>query len=236
MAMGQPHTHSHLSGQLHVQIPVTVSGQFNLSSASSDNDIPPFAMPAVPSNNNGYRAYSSTAGLASLMAPVSLGLAVPRVPNDMCQGWSQESSPQGSTPSPQFSPPASYTEELRPCGSNVRSCFPPRHPAHTLNASVLPFVASAIPNVQNPPNGTPQQLTEEEMWEICQNLWLEFDGQQPPHAEAEMSQPLRLKWNRFLHMPRSMMGRKLAGKWDDNKVKTEETGTVRSIKSAPSIL
>lgn len=235
MAIGQPLTHGQLSGQLHVQIPVTVSGQFNLSSATTENDIPPYALQTAPLNNNGYHAYSSTAGLASLVAPLSLGLAAPGPSGNMAQNWFQESAPQGLTPSPQFSPTVPYPEEFRR-RSSVQPSIPRRHPAHTLNASVLPIVAAAIPSFQAPPNGAAQQPTDDQLREMYES-WVSFDGQQSSYANGEIPYPHRLKWNRFWQIPRGKMGRKMAGKWDDNdKIKTEKPESAKSIKSAPSIL
>lgn len=43
----------------------------------------------------------------------------------------------------------------------------------------------------------------------------------------------------MLHLPRNMVGRKLAGQWDKEREvagKIEEIETVKSIRSAPSIL
>ena len=68
-------------------------------------------------------------------------------------------------------------------------------------------------------------------------MWLELDGRPPTPAPTGISVPVRLRWNRLLSIPRSMRGRKLAGKWDEERrVKTEEFEGVKSIKTAPSIL
>jgi hypothetical protein len=111
---------------------------------------------------------------------------------------------------------------------------PPRHPAHTLNSGILPIISAAIPHWQSPSS----DVTDEEFssadweadWTRYQQEWLQFEGQEPTPV---------LKWNRMLHLPRNTVGRKLAGKWDNERegtAKIEEIETIKSIKSAPSIL
>jgi hypothetical protein len=237
LAIAQPLTTRAVSGQLNIQIPVTVSGGgegFNLSSATSDPETP-FGFPS-PTQFGGYRPYSSAAGFASLMNPVSFGIAMPTANYNIVQTWSsQQESPSPQT-SPEYSSETTSPEEFTQDTIPVCPCIPPRHPAHTLNASILPFISSAIPSF--PPTTTPDEpLTEEAVWELCQKMWLELDGQPSAPAQNEFSEHVRLRWNRLFSIPRSMRGRKLAGKWDDaRRVKTEEFEGVKSIKTAPSIL
>ena len=222
LAIGQPA----LSGQLNIQIPVTVSGGgrgFNLSSANSDVDMP-FAFPS-PTQFGGCAPYSTQTGFASIMNPVSI-----------VQTWaSQQESPSPQT-SPEFSSAMTSPEEFKQEDTiPVCPCIPSRHPAHTLNASILPFIGSAIPHF--PSSTSDATLTEEEVWELCQNMWLELDERPATPAPKGFSVPVRLRWNRLFSIPRSMKGRKLAGKWDDSmRVKTDEFDGVKSIKTAPSIL
>jgi hypothetical protein len=217
IAVGQPGA---FSGQLHVQIPVTLSGGFNLSSANSDIENPfSFASP----NGTGYRPYSSAAGIASIMNPLSLGVTMQRhdFNDNIVRTWSSSESPECSSD-------LSYPEEIEPRDNSIRPCIPPRHPAHTLNASILPFVQSAIPHFPDPPT---EPLTDEENWQLLQRLWLELDGRPSTPTGNGLAIPVRLKWNRLLHIPRCMIGRKLAGKWDK-----EDSEVVQSIKTAPSVL
>ena len=115
-------------------------------------------------------------------------------------------------------------------------CIPPRHPAHTLDASIFQFAGAGITNFPSTTTSN-EQLTEEQAWELCQNMWLEFDERPSTPTPTGFSVPVRLKWNRLLSVPRSMKKRKLAGKWDEaSRVKTEEFEGVKSVKTAPSII
>jgi hypothetical protein len=233
LAIAQPLTSRALTGQLNIQIPVTltegVGGGFNLSSANSDIETP-FAFPC-PTQYGGCRP---CAAYSSVMNPVSFGM--PSLDYSVVQTWpSPQESPSPQT-SPEYSSQMTSPEEFKPEDTTpVWPCISPRHPAHTLNASVLPFINSAIPNL---PSTTlsDDQLTEEQVWELCQNMWLELDAQPSAPAPNRFQLPVRLRWNRIFSIPRSMRGRKLAGKWDDTmSAKTEEFEGVKSIKTAPSL-
>jgi hypothetical protein len=239
MAIAQPLSSAHLAGQLNIQIPVAVS-HFNLSGSghSADREMSfTFQSTNASPTSPGYKPYSSAAGFASMMSPVSLGFAVPQSDFPIVRTWSQDETstpPYSSSTEP--SPAPSTPVEFKNPGTS-RPCPPPRHPGHTLTATILPFVNSAIPNMQGAPNTSP--LTEEEMWEMCQQLYLQLDGRSPTPAETEFIPfPMRLRLNRLLRMPRNMVGRKLAGTWEDGEetnVKKDVEST-KSIKSAPSIL
>lgn len=229
MAIAQPATTSSMAGQLHVQIPVTLSqmhdGSLSLTSANSDKDIPPFAFQSPrtpPQSAAGYRPYSSTAGFASLMSPLSLGIAVPCSDGDIVRTWSQQPSPPRPEPipSPQLSPRTSFCPAI-----------PPRHPAHTLNTYVLPIISSAIPNMPTPPESDTMFSDEEDeqLWEAFRQ-WIDFEGSRPGERR------LLLKFNRALYKPRNKIGRKLAGKWDEESKIKKEDESVKSIKTAPSII
>lgn len=237
LAIAQPLTSRVLSGQLNIQIPVTVSGggAFNLSSANSDTDMP-FAFPS-PTQFGGRLPYSTQPGYASLKNSVSLNITTPPSDYTTAQSWSPQQEFPSPQSSPEFSSEMTSPEEFKPQDTiPVCPCIPPRHPAHTLNATILPFVSSMIPNLPSPT--TPDdRLTEDQVWELCQNMWLELDERPSTPASNGISLPVRLRWNRLLSIPRSMRGRKLAGKWDDEKrVKTEEFEGIKSIKTAPSVL
>jgi hypothetical protein len=235
VAIGQPLT----SGALQIQIPVTAMGGYSLSSANSDQETP-----LAPSPVNEYRPYSSTSAVASVMNPLSLGrLKMPNHTDFIVQTWS---SPVNNTPaqtsfsnntsplmssnntSPEYSSSDTFSPEILHLDTiPLRPSIPARHPAHTLSASILPFVSSAIPNFQEV---DAEPIADDNLWEACQQLWLQFERPSTP----------RLKWNRLLHKPRSMIGRKLAGKWedeDDSKGKSEDDPkSIKSVKTAPSIL
>lgn len=235
VAIGQPRT----TGALQIQIPVNIStGRgYNLSSANDEPETPfGFTSPTT----NGYRPYPGTAGIAPIMNPFQLGIAtMPNHKDFIVQTWSPTNTPNTS---PEDSSTISSPETL---SCNTNACIPPRHPVHTLNASILPFVNSALPHFENPPSSS-EPTPEEDWWEVCQNMWLQLDRRPSTHSSQCQSGvtavppvPLRLKWNRLLHIPRSMVGKKLAGKWDDDmKVKAEEEALkpVKSIMSAPGVL
>ena len=235
LAIAQPLTSRALTGQLNIQIPVTLTegggGGFNLSSANSDTEMP-FAFPC-PTQYGGCRPY---AAYSSVMNPVSFDITMPSLDYSIVQNWpSPQESPSPQT-SPEYSSQMTSPEEFKPQDTiPVCPCIPPRHPAHTLNASVLPFIGSAIPNL-TPITTSDDQLTEEQVWELYQNMYLELDGQ-PSAVPNRFQLPIRLRWSRLFSIPSSMKGRKLAGKWDDTmRVKTEEFEGVKSIKTAPSLL
>jgi hypothetical protein len=224
-----------VSGRLHLDIPLSFprDAEFNLSTDTGCTLTSP--------NHNGYMPFSTSAGFASFMSPVSrsLGFALPHNTDGSQQTWSQSSSPQTTSPEPS-SGMGSPFEVRSQCG--MPPIAPPRHPAHTLNAGILPIISAAIPNFQNPtPDMTDEEFSSEEWeneWTRYQQEWLQLEGQE---STPPLTIPLRLqllKWNRVLHIPRNMVGRKLAGKWNDDEMKgkIEEIATVKSVKTAPSIL
>jgi hypothetical protein len=242
LAIAQPLTSGPFSAQLQVQIPVKLSGGLNLSSVRPDHEMPfTLSSPITPSNPSGYPAYSSLAGFASLMSPVSLGIAVPQRNPNIAQPWSSQSSAasQCSATSPEFSPEASPSPELGRRDS-LRPALPPHHPAHTLNASILGIVNSALPHypASDTENAETSSASEDESWEECQRAWLQFHETSPGDTEHGMLNPFRLPLNRLLHIPKSTAGRKLAGKWDEDilRATTGKQEREKSIKSAPSIL
>jgi hypothetical protein len=84
-----------------------------------------------------------------------------------------------------------------------------------------------------------EMFTDEQMWALFEETYLQFDnGSQIAVTEEQRnSGPFRLKWNRLLHVPRSMRKKARAGVWsDDLKVKKEDPESIQSLKSAPSIL
>ena len=182
LAIAQPLTSCALSGQLNIQIPVTVSGDgggFNLSSANSDTEMP-FGFPS-PTQFGGHRPYSAYAGFASLMNPVSFGITMPTSDYNIVQPWSPQQESSSSQTSPGFSSGMTSPEEFKQDSIPVCPCIPPRHPAHTLNASILPIISSAIPSF--PLSTTSDdQLAEEKGWEYYQNMWLELDERPPTPA------------------------------------------------------
>lgn len=217
VAIGQPLT----AGALQIQIPANRAREFNLSSANSDQSF------AFPSPTTGDRPYSA-AGFASIISPQ---LSMPNHNDFIVRTWSTSDNTSPEDSSEMSSPEIT--------GQNIL-CFPPCHSLHTLNATILPFVSSVIPNV--PQELDAESLTDEELWEGYQQCWLQLDHTQTTPRPLRNTAPLRLKWNRICQVPRSMLRRKLAGKWDhnDEDMKIEfgekDPKPVQSIKSAPSIL
>lgn len=224
-------------GQLQVRIPITFSQhsqpEFNLSSHCQDRNC------AFTSPTDGFRPYSATAGLANLMQPVSLGISIPSSDRGLMPNCWQQTSPSAQSTSPEPSSSMYSPSEITRASSMEPPTPPPRHPAQALTHAFLPIIRTAIPQTQaeeSPNAGFPPEMPEE--WQREWEEWCRLED--PP------SNPARLQWqkfNRLLHIPRIMMGKKLAGKWEDDaqstKSKIEELDgrkSLQSIQTAPSIL
>jgi hypothetical protein len=265
MAIGQPLSAPPLQIQIPANLQHGGGDRsYNLSSAGSDTQMPsPFASPTIPfptpthytSTSHGFRPHSITSGFASLMSPMSLGITHHAVETcSVVRAWSQHSTTRVSPVSLEQSPelPSCEKAEQQAPQECMKPCIPARHPLHSLATSVLPIVRSQIPKVHDDepaesPCGeemstaeqTPidqEMYTDDQMWALWEETYLQFDNG-PQVDEETNSGPLRLKWNRLLHVPRSMRKKALAGVWsDDLKIKKEDPESIQSLKSAPSIL
>ena len=260
MAIGQPLA----SVPLQIQIPTNLqqcgSPTYNLSSGNSDTQMPiPFPSPKIPCyTGTGYRPHSITSGFASLMSPMSLGITHAVETRSVVHTWSQHSTTAKVVPvSLESSPelPSCDKFESQDTQEIKEPCIPSRHPLHTLATSLLPIVRSQVPKVhENESTESPmtdemstderspvdeEMYSEEQMWALWEDLYLQFDNgdQMAVPVEQASPGPFRLKWNRLLHVPRSMRKKAAAGIWDDDvKIKKEDPDSIRSLKSAPSIL
>ena len=276
MAIGQPLS----SAPLQIQIPANLSGGngcYNLSSASSDTQMPiPFPSPTIPfptpthykSTSNGFQPHSISSGFAHLMSPMSLGITHHVETCSVVRTWSQHSTPGVSPVSLKSSPEVRSCEKVEPqdLRESTIPCIPARHPLHSLATSVLPILRSQIPKVhdadpvespsdeemsteeQTPideemstEEQTPidqEMFTDEQMWALWEDMYLQFDNgpQIAVTEEQRNSGPFRLKWNRLLHVPRSMRKKARAGVWSDDLKVKEDPESIQSLKSAPSIL
>ena len=226
--------------------------------------IVPFPSPTIPCfTNNGYRPHSITSGFASLMSPMSLGIThhvVDTATVETCsvvRTWSQHSIPRAPPASLESSPelPSCVKVEPQDRQESVKPIIPVRHPLHTLASAMLPIVRSQIPQVhEDEPMESPSEEevstaeqtpidqdmnSDEQLWALWEDLYLQFDNgpQIAVPDEPRNSGPFRLKWNRLLHVPRSMQKKTVAGVWpDDLQIKKEDPESIQSLKSAPSIL
>lgn len=224
-------------GHLQVHIPVTFSQhnqpEFNLSSHCQDRNC------ALTSPTDGFKPYSATAGLANLMQPVSLGISIPSSDRQLMPPCWQQASPSAQSTSPEPSSSMYSPSEITRASSMEPPSPPPRHPAHTLTHAFLPIIRTAIPQAQaeEVPNGDfPPEMSQQ--WQREWEEWLQLDGPPPPNARLNWQ-----KFNRLLHIPRSMIGRKFAGKWEEDaqsmKSRIEELDgrkSLQSVQTAPSIL
>lgn len=165
-----------------------------------------------PNPSSGNRSYAGVSG-------------IPLFPSDTVQPWSQEHSRSTSV----ISTPASNS----PSKSKSPSSSPPRYdlPVNSLVGAIVPHVAAMLPSWSAPLPQTQEEFDED--WE----KWICYD-QSPSSTVKGFGEQLR-RFNRMLRAPRAMVGRKLAGKWDDENVPGDEgmkNSIKSSVKSSPSII
>jgi hypothetical protein len=153
------------------------------------------------------------------------GVAGIPLPSDIVQPWSQEHSRSTSA----ISTPISRS----PTKSKSPSSPPPRYdmPVSSLAGAVVPHVAAMLPSWSFPIPQTQEEFDED--WE----KWICYD-QSPSPTIKGFGEQLR-RFNRMLRAPRAMVGRRLAGKWDDENAPGDggmKSSIKSSVKSSPSII
>ena len=225
-------------GYSEVQIPFTFSHhgnqpEYNLSSHCQDQNC------VMGSPTEGYKAFSGTTGFANLMPPVSLGITIPSSDRRLLQQYWGQSSPSIQSTSPEPSSAMYSPSEFTRANSMEPPSPAQRHVAPNVSYGALPVVRAAVPEVPSQEAPSEEPCPEETgQWQREWEEWLQLEG--PPSFNARLQWQ---KWNRVLHIPRSLMGRKLPAGWEnDNQTNNnriedfEGRKSMHSGQTVPSIL